>query len=348
MLNNNRLMKPFIIPIFIPNSGCPNQCIYCDQNISVGQQSSPAAAEVANIIDAHLSTAASCSRPHNIVQVAFYGGTFTGLPFSMQENYLKAVQPYLESKKVHSIRLSTRPDYIDQQKIDLLKSYSVKTIELGVQSMDDEVLKQSQRGYLSEKVEESSSLIKKNGLDLGIQLMPGLPGDGEDEIMKTSYRVCRIKPDFLRIYPAIVIKGTSLEKKYLEGGYKPLSLNQAVEICKKMLILFQSVDIPVIRMGLQPTETLMESGTIVAGPFHPAFRQLVLSSISYDHLYSFVKKKENLGLKSFTFSIHPSEMSNYIGQKKENINKLKQEFPYFDIQFRPDNRVGKGEFELEH
>ena len=382
-------MKPFIIPIFIPHYGCPNKCIYCNQNISIGQQSLPTSEEVANIIDTHLKSAAAHFKPSRYtqggrattkrataqlpnknfakpcvrrcknqnetppektqfyrfaVQVAFYGGTFTGLPFDTQKNYLKTIAPYLKNKKVQSIRLSTRPDYINQQNLDLLKSFSVKTIELGAQSMDNEVLRLSQRGYTAKKAKESSTLIKENGFELGIQLMPGLPGDREDKIMKTSKQVCKIKPDFLRIYPTVVIKNTLLEKLYLKGEYAPLSLNQAISICKKMLLLFQSYSIPIIRMGLQPTETLLKPGIIVAGPFHPAFRELVLSSIIYDSLYSSIK--ENLRFKTYTFSVHPSELSQYIGNKKENIKKLNKEFPGFDIRFRQDEEVQQGKFEL--
>ncbi len=340
-------MKPFIIPIFIPNLGCPNRCIFCDQNISVGQQSLPTSSEILNIIDKHLKSAAHHSKSSRYTQVAFYGGTFTGLPISIQKNYLKIIKPYLENKTVHSIRLSTRPDYINQQNIEVLKSFSVKTIELGVQSMDDEVLRLSQRGYTSQKVKESSTLIQKNNVELGIQLMPGLPGDTEDTIMETSYRVCKIKPDFLRIYPAIVIKNTLLAKLFLRGDYKPFSLHKAVSICKKMLLLFQSANIPVIRIGLQPTKTLLKTGTIVAGPYHPAFRQLVFSNFLYEQLYTFLQQKGDIKTPSLTFSVHPSELSNFIGNKKENINKFKKAFPDFKIRFYPDKHVPHGSFCVE-
>jgi histone acetyltransferase (RNA polymerase elongator complex component) len=339
-------MKPFIIPVFIPIYGCPNKCIYCDQNISIGQQSLPTPNDVASIVDEHLKTASFHSKPRRYTQVAFYGGTFTGLSFNTQGNYLKTIAPYLKNKKVQSIRLSTRPDYINQQNLNLLKSFSVKTIELGVQSMDDEVLKLSQRGYTSQKVEESARLIKENGLELGIQLMPGLPGDTENKIIKTSEQICKIKPDFLRIYPTVVIKNTLLQKLYLKGVYTTLSLKQAISICKKMLLLFQYNHIPVIRIGIQPTKTLLKPGAIVAGPFHPAFRELVLSSILYDRL--FVSIKKNLTLKTFTFFVHPSELSTFMGNKKENVKKLKEEFPGYDIRFQQDGRVQYGNFQFSN
>lgn len=339
-------MKPMIIPIFIPNYGCPNRCIYCDQNISSAQQFLPTSEEVSITIDRHLRTASLHSKSLDYVQVAFYGGTFTGLPFGKQEYYLKEVIPYLKNKRVHSVRLSTRPDFINQQNIDLLKSFSVKTIELGVQSTDSEVLRLSRRGYTAKKIEESSTLIKKNGLKLGIQLMPGLPGDTEEKIMNTSECICKIRPEFLRVYPTLVIKNTYLEKMYHKGQYKPLSLQQAINICKKMLLLFHSNHIPVIRMGIQPNEMLLKPGVLVDGPFHPAFNQLVLSSIFYDRLYNFLKQKADLMSRSITFLIHPSELSTFIGQKKENIKKLKQKFPHFDICFYPGNNVPKGQFEL--
>lgn len=341
-------MKPFIIPIFIPNYGCPNQCIFCDQSTTTGQRSSPPTSEIPNIIDKHINSYLPLSKSHKNIQIAFYGGTFTGLPLSTQKSYLEVITPYLKNKIIHSVRLSTRPDYIDQEKIDLLKAFSVKTIELGVQSMDDEVLRLSQRGYTSIKVKESSTLIKKNDLELGIQLMPGLPGDTEARIMETSHSVCKIAPDFLRVYPAIVIKNTLLEKLYLSGDYKPLSLKRAISICKSMLVLFQSANIPVIRVGLQPTKTLLKHGTIIAGPFHPAFRQLVISNLFYERLYDFLQKSENLKSPSLTFSVHPSELSNYIGNKKENIKKFKKALPGLSIRFQPDKHISQGSFCIEN
>ena len=195
---------------------------------------------------------------------------------------------------------------------------------------------------------ESSELVQKNKIELGIQLMPGLPGYTENSIMETSYKTCAIQPDFLRIYPAIVIKNTLLEQHYLRGDYEPLFLNQAVQLCKKMLILFQSYNIPVIRIGLQPTETLLSPGSIVAGPFHSAFRQLVVSSIFYDSLHEFLKENNNIKSQLVNFLVHPSELSNFIGHKKENINKLKKAFENITIRFSPDKLIPKGSFRIHN
>jgi histone acetyltransferase (RNA polymerase elongator complex component) len=214
--------------------------------------------------------------------------------------------------------------------------------------MNDEELRLSKREYTAQKVLESSELIQKNNLELGIQLMPGLPGYTENSIMETSYKTCAIQPDFLRIYPALVIKNTLLEQGYLKGDYKPLFLNQAVRLCKKMLILFQSYNIPVIRLGLQPTETLLSPGSIVAGPFHSAFHQLVISSIFYDSLHEFLKENKNITSPLVNFLVHPTELSNFIGHKKENIKKFKKAFKNFTIRFSPDKLTPKRSFRIHN
>ena len=269
-----------IIPFFIPHSGCPHQCVFCNQKNITGQTKPVAPMAIPQKITEYLAISSSDNPAH----VAFYGGSFTALPFETQRAYLNAVQPFIHTGQIAGIRLSTRPDCITNDILVLLKEYCVTTIELGVQSMDDVVLARSGRGHTATDTVNAVSLIKSNGFRIGLQLMPGLPGDSADSFIRTIDTVIALKPDFVRIYPALVIKDTPLEDLYASARYMPLSLHDAVALCREALERFELAGIDVIRIGLQPTEELEKPGTIITGPYHPAFRQLVESSILLDKM----------------------------------------------------------------
>ncbi len=269
-----------IIPFFIPHSGCPHQCVFCNQKNITGQTNPVDPSTIPRKIIEYLSI----NNSGKAVHVAFYGGSFTALPFEIQRAYLIAVQPFITSGRIEGIRLSTRPDCITNEVLALLKEYHVTTIELGAQSMDDAVLKTSGRGHTANDTIDAARLIKANDFLIGLQLMPGLPGDSADSFMQTIDTVIELKPDFVRIYPALVIKDTPLEDLYRSRRYKPLSLDDAVALCREALERFELAGIEVIRIGLQPTEELERPGTIIGGPYHPAFRQLVESSILLDKM----------------------------------------------------------------
>jgi histone acetyltransferase (RNA polymerase elongator complex component) len=271
------------------------------------------------------------SSSDNPAHVAFYGGSFTALPFEMQRAYLNAVQPFIHTGQIAGIRLSTRPDCITNEILALLKEYRVTTIELGVQSMDDVVLTRSGRGHTANHTVKAVSLIRSSDFLIGLQLMPGLPDDSADSFMKTIDTVIALKPDFVRIYPALVIKDTPLEDLYASGRYMPLTLEDAVALCREALERFELAGIEVIRIGLQPTEDLEKPGTIVAGPYHPAFRQLVESSILLDKMRCALR---NCSGKTgrVTFQVNPKDLSAAIGQKRSNIKKLEKEFGVQKIQ----------------
>jgi histone acetyltransferase (RNA polymerase elongator complex component) len=310
-----------IIPFFIPHSGCPHQCVFCNQKHITGQTRPIDPSAIPQKITEYLAA----NSPDNPAHVAFYGGSFTALPFETQRAYLKAVQPFIHTSQIAGIRLSTRPDCITNEVLALLKEYRVTAIELGVQSMDDVVLTRSGRGHTANDSVNAVSLIRSSGFPIGLQLMPGLPGDSTDSFMKTIDMVIELKPDFVRIYPSLVIKDTPLEYLYTSGRYMPLSLDDAVLLCREALERFEQAGIEVIRIGLQPTDELEKPGTIIAGPYHPAFRQLVESSILLDKMRSVLRNHAGKTGR-MTFQVNPKDVSAAIGQKRSNIKKLEKEF----------------------
>jgi histone acetyltransferase (RNA polymerase elongator complex component) len=213
------------------------------------------------------------------IQVAFYGGSFTGLPMQRQRELLESVTPYIADGRVDSVRISTRPDYIDEEIIGFLKEFSVNVVELGVQSLDQQVLDASGRGHTVEQAEESISLLKDRGFSVGVQLMCGLPEDTTSTLLATVNKAAGLAPDFARIYPALVIRGSVLEQLYRTGKYRPLSLNRAVALCAHMKTIFDHHHIRVVRMGLQVSPEL--SAQVVAGPYHPAFGELVSARLLF-------------------------------------------------------------------
>ena len=310
-----------IIPFFITHSGCPHQCVFCNQKNITGQVDPIDPSMIPLKIGEYLAT----STPDKPAHVAFYGGSFTALPFETQKAYLAAVRPFIHEGHIAGIRLSTRPDCITNEILSLLNEYHVTTIELGVQSMDDLVLIRSGRGHTANDTMNAVALLRKYGFFIGLQLMAGLPGDSAETFMKTVDTVVELKPDFVRIYPALVIKDTPLEDLYSSGRYKPLSLDDAVVLCREALERFERAEIDVIRIGLQPTGELERPGTIIAGPYHPAFRQMVESSILLDNMRSALRTRDGK-TDTVSFQVHPKDLSAAIGQHRSNIELLKKEF----------------------
>ncbi len=323
-----------IIPFFIPHSGCPHQCVFCNQKNITGQVVSVEASSIPRKIAEYVKT----TNPDQPVQVAFYGGSFTALGIDMQKSYLEAVRPFLLSGQIKSIRLSTRPDNINREILSLLKEYHVQTVELGVQSMDDRVLALSGRGHSAIDTENAVKLLREDAFIVGLQLMPGLPGDSAQKFIDTVDKTISLEPDFVRMYPLLVIKDTPLEGLYKTGQYTPLSFNEAVFLCREALIKFDQADIEVIRIGLQPTAELGKPGTILAGPYHPAFRQVVESSILLDRMKALLTNRKPSSLE-VTFLVNPGDISAAVGQKRSNTEYLKKKFAFKTIHVRPDQSV---------
>lgn len=276
------------------------------------------------------------------VVVAFYGGSFTAIPLSQQNSFMDAVKPYMDSGRVSWLKLSTRPDYINEPILINLLSHGVKEIELGIQSMDDGVLSLAERGHTAAEVYNAVKLIKRYGFRLGLQMMIGLPGDTVEKDMYTAAELIKLQPDFVRIYPTLVIKDTYLEEMYKKGYYTPLTINKAVDICSVLMLMFSIYDIDVIRVGLQPTVDISEDGDVIAGPFHPSFRQLVESRIMYDMtVYAY----KELGGMELHLIVNPKNVSNAIGIKKANKLKFYKEFG-LTLDIKSDNCVRKDEIVL--
>jgi len=339
------MKKQYIIPIFVPHLGCPNDCVFCNQKSISGQTKQVTKEDVKNIIEEHLKYIKKDSK----VEVAFFGGSFTGIEEAKQEELLSAAYEYIKQKKVDSIRISTRPDYIDKKILKRLKKYKVKTIELGVQSANDYILKKAGRGHTFEDVVKASKLIRWYGFELGHQMMVGLPESTTVDEINTAKQLIKLKPKMVRIYPVLVIKNTKLEKDYNEGKYKPLTVTQAVEVCKELVKLFVKKHIEVIRIGLQPTDTITnpdnDKSEVVAGPFHPAFRQLVESGMWYDVIVEKIKQL-NTKVKEVVVTVNPADVNNVIGQRKDNINNLRDVYDV-DLIVKADEKIKQGKSKIE-
>lgn len=266
---------PYIIPIFISHLGCPFQCLYCQQErITAQERWLPTPEAVAARVEAYLATRKPGKYSHT--EIAFYGGTFTGLEPSLMEGLLRAAHRYVASGEARNLRASTKPDYVDAKQLDLLRGYGMDTVELGVQSLDDEVLRRVGRGYQARDVERAVALLKERGMKVGIQLMQGLPGADAAEALASARRAIALGPDFVRLYPTVVLEGTALAQLYRDGRYRPWTLEAAAQVCRELAALFATAGIPIIKLGLEFSSDEQEG--ILAGPYHPRFRELVFQN----------------------------------------------------------------------
>ncbi len=306
-----------VIPIFIPHKGCPHHCLFCNQEkISGVLDDAVEQVDVAATIELWLARRSSRTK----VQVAFYGGSFTCLPSSEQVAMLAAVQPYLDTAQIDCIRLSTRPDCIDPEVCRLLRDFRVGIVELGVQSLSDEVLVESHRGHSAEQCRTAFAHLRSAGMQVGIQLMPGLPGETRRSFLKGIDEVIRLTPDFVRLYPVLVIKDSGLEQRYLQNRYQPLSLTRAIALTARACLKLQTANIRVVRMGLQPCDSLTEN--FVAGPYHPAFGELVISRLWFQRLRA--KMAELAPEENLCVHISHRDHGAVVGMKRANIRRLEE------------------------
>ncbi len=336
----------YIIPIFVPHLGCPNDCIFCNQKSISGQKKNMTKEQAKNIIDNYLK---NLNDSDALIEIAFFGGSFTAINENLQNELLELAYTYVKEGKVESIRISTRPDCIDKNILKRLKKYKVKTIELGVQSANDFVLKRANRGHTFEDVKKASKLIRWYGFRLGHQMMVGLPESTRQDEINTAKALIKLKPKMVRIYPVLVVKNTKLEKEFENGIYKALPLPQAVETCKQLVRMFSDKNIDIIRVGLQNTDEISdpssEKSEVVAGPYHPAFRQLVESGLWYDAIVEKIKKL-NVKVKEVQVTVNPLDVNNVIGHKKDNVLKLK-EFYDVDLILKQDSNIKQGKSKID-
>ena len=336
-------MKPFIIPIFLPQLACPYRCAYCHQP-KITQR--PAGILDHQQFDTLLKTGLN-SRKRKAKQkteIAFYGGTFTNLPKSLQAELLTWAGEYIGPGRANSIRLSTRPDAISPPVVEWLLGQGVGTIELGIQSLNDGVLKMNNRGHTRDQALAAIHLLKRYSLDLGVQLMVGLPGDSETGFLQTVAEIISLKPSLVRIYPTLVFAETVLANWMAEGRYHPLGLEEALSICAQALELFESAGIKVIRLGLQDHPGMNRENGLLAGPFHPAFGFLVRAQSFLNRLYRDLARRETAKHPAGLI-ISPKEAGYLLGQEKNNLNHLTRNFGLAGLSIQSDPNLSPGQWQ---
>lgn len=312
-------MKHYNIPVFVSHSGCKNGCIFCNQRSITGVSDGVDAQYVKDTADAYLATIGTDAD----IEFSFFGGSFTGIPVERQTSLLSAAYEYVKSGRIKGIRISTRPDYISAEILCLLEKYGVTAIELGVQSMNDEVLMKNERGHTADDVVYAAQLIKHCGFELGLQMMTGLYGSNRETDIETAQKIAKLKPHTTRIYPTMVLENTKLYELYLQGKYTPPSLEDCVDTCAEIYKIFDENNIKVLRVGLQATDTICENGKIKAGAYHSSFGELVQSRIIRDELENLAKNFTGSTLDVYT---DKNAVSKTIGNKRCNILYIKQKY----------------------
>lgn len=307
-------MKHANVAIFVPHTGCPQRCAFCNQNVISGAQDAPTPEEVEGICKKALG---DLKEREKNSEIAFFGGSFTAIERSYMTALLDAALKYVGEEGFSGIRISTRPDCIDEEILVLLKEKKVTSIELGAQSMDDGVLQKNRRGHTSDDTVRATILIKQYGFSLGVQMMTGLYGDTRAGSVKTAKKLASLAPDTARVYPTVVLRDTYLAKLYESGEYNPDGLNEAIETCCDILDIFEKANVRVIRLGLHASEFLQEQ--MVAGAYHPALRQLCESERICRNIQRDAKSSK------INVICNPKRLSDVLGQKRENIEKLRQQ-----------------------
>lgn len=352
------MKKHAIIPIFIPHRGCPHDCVFCNQRKITARTEYVTPRDARGIIDTWLTTLrpavpseGTVLHEENTVEAAFYGGSFTGLEIEEQSAFLEVTYEYKQKGLIDKVHLSTRPDYIDREILDNLRKYSVDTIELGVQSFDDEVLRKSNRGHSREDVYRACELIKEYGFELGIQLMIGLPGDTAETCIMSAEETARLRPSLARLYPTIVLDDTELFEMYRRGEYEPLSREEAVQRTKEMYKILDDAGITIMRVGLKSTEIIGEGGAINGGTYHPAFRQLVEGEIAKERIEPLLREifdkydaADDGSKPAVTVFSNKLWFSNMIGHKACNRKYFAKMFPGAVIRYSTDESLGNGRF----
>ena len=335
--------RPFIVPVFIPHAGCPHRCVFCNQSVVTGQEEShPHSDQWRRHVREFLRFRGS---RRGWSQIAFFGGNFLGLSEDHIRRLLGDATEWVRNGDVNGIRFSTRPDTVTQRMLDILAAYPVQTVELGAQSMNNEVLRQSRRGHTAADTVAAVELLRERGYEVGLQIMVGLPGDEETRLMETGRRIAAMAPNFVRIYPTLVLSGSLLDTWYRDGRYRPLSVEAAVTLTMRIYRLFRYRGVPVIRMGLQPTRDLNPDGAVTAGPFHPAFGQLVQSACFLDTLRSTLHRMP-LPAGLLSVRVHPKSVSRMRGTRNSNCVRLKEEFGFSVVKVIPDPKLAEDVIEL--
>ncbi len=317
------------ISIFVPHLGCPNKCSFCNQHYIARTEKIPTADDVVEAVNI-----AKQSKNYNpkTTEIAFFGGSFTAIDRDLMLTLLRSAAVFVRDGSVSGIRISTRPDAIDEEILTLLKEFGVTTIELGAQSMCESVLSCNDRGHTVSDIERASQLIKAHGFSLGLQMMTGLYGSDEQKDIETAKRIIKLAPDCVRIYPTIVLKNTRLADLVESGEYAPQQIDKAVELCVKLSCMFDSASIPVIRLGLHT----IDEDAYIAGPWHPAFRELCEARSFRDKIEAKLSKKG-----AYEVSVNPRDLSKAKGQSKSNIDYFSN--IGYNVKITASNDVSKND-----
>ena len=321
-----------IIPLFVPHLGCPKQCVFCDQKRISGSLLPARAADVRAALDA------AADRGARDAQLAFYGGSFTAVPERLQNELLDAVQAYIDRGVIASIRLSTRPDAVDGGTLARLRGYRVETVELGSQSMDDGVLEASGRGHSAADTVRAAELVRTAGLRLVLQMMTGLPGSSDEKDVETARRIAALGPDGVRIYPTVIVRGTPLYDMWRAGQYREHTVADAVRVCADILPVFEAAGIPVIRLGLNPTQEL-SGGQAAGGAYHPALGELVRSECLRREAMELLRDVPPGS--AVTLGAAPERVSALIGQHRANVEAIRRGKGLRELSVKPCAQAGK-------
>jgi histone acetyltransferase (RNA polymerase elongator complex component) len=336
--------RPLIIPVFIPHQGCPHDCIFCNQGAITGEAArTPSSDQIYKEIRRYLQYG---RRQRPTTQISYFGGNFLGLKPTTIGYLLEAAMAFVRTGQVDGIRFSTRPDAVSRQRLELLADYPISTVEIGVQSMNDRVLAIAGRGHRSTDTVVAARRIKARGYQLGLQMMVGLPGDDDGKAMQTARRMAALTPDFVRIYPTLVLKGSRLADWFASGRYHPMPLADCVNLVKQIFLFFKSNAIPVVRMGLQVTDGLADPGNLLAGPYHPAFGHLVHAQIALERISAVLAAKP-LGSDRLSIRVHPSMVSRIQGVHKSNLSCLKQAFGFTEIALVQDTDLQQQQLDVD-
>ncbi|WP_459128984.1 elongator complex protein 3 [Guggenheimella bovis] len=328
-------MRHANIPIFIPHLGCPYRCVYCNQNVITNTSAAPTEAEVRETIETNLKTL----KNRENVEIAFFGGSFTCIPWEMQEMYLNTAKEYVDRYGLKGIRFSTRPDAVNSDILSPLKSYPISAIELGIQSFDTRVLQASGRGHGVIEIMRGVNAVKRFGVPVGLQMMIGLPEDNYDRAVYTAEKIVSMSPQFVRIYPTLVLKDTPLYELYKRGEYIPWELDEMVEVTGRVARIFMNASIPIIRMGLYSNDPRFGEN-IVAGPNHPAFRELVYSKLFQNRIESVLNQNRNI----LHIICSPQDVSLIIGQHRQNEIYFKERYGIRSVRIEVDPSLERNSF----
>jgi histone acetyltransferase (RNA polymerase elongator complex component) len=336
-------LRSFIVPVFLPHAACPHRCVFCDQTAVTGQPETGIKFEEA------LARAAEFLRFRGerckAAQLAFFGGNFLGLPAERIQAMLSATTEWMQTATVDGIRISTRPDTVHPRTLKLISDFPVQTVELGAQSMNDDVLRLSRRGHTAAAVSSAVELLQGAGFEVGLQIMVGLPGDDREGLLETGRRIAHLKPDFVRIYPTVVLAGSLLESWYHAGRYRPLTVAEAVAWTAPLYRFFRQCAIPVIRTGLQITQDLVTRGSVVAGPLHPAFGHLVQNACFLDAVRNALRRSP-ISSRALEIHVHPRSLSRMRGLNNANRAALRAEFGFSEVTVRSKTEVSEDRVEL--